>query len=249
MTAAATTGPARQPRPASSQPASTRSWVKEDFSKGVRIEVCFERCVQSSVINVFFCFSKPRKTVDDPKNNPWTTRSVRDVYDNAWISLSEHQVVNPGGKPGIYGKIHFKNNAIGIVAIDESDNTYLVGQFRYTLNAYSWEIPEGGCPLGTDPLESARRELREETGLTATRWTLLQRIHLSNSVSDEEGFIYLAEDLTPGPSALEDTEADLKVKRLPLKEAIQWVLDGKITDSMSVIGLLHCRERSKAKNR
>lgn len=180
--------------------------------------------------------------MDQPKNNPWTTISSRDIYENPWISLTEYQVINPGGNPGIYGKIHFKNTAIGIVAVDAEWNTYLVGQFRFTLNEYSWEIPEGGCPLGTDPLESAKRELREETGLSAKRWTLLQRVHLSNSVSDEEGLIYLAEDLTQGAASLDDTEADLKARRVPLDDAIDMVLQGKVTDSMSVIGLLRCRE-------
>lgn len=176
--------------------------------------------------------------MDNPKNNPWTTLSTREVYDNPWISLTEQQVINPSGKPGIYGKVHFKNKAIGIVPMDAEGNTYLVGQFRYTLNEWSWEIPEGGGPLHLDPLASARRELQEETGLSANRWTLLHRVHLSNSVTDEEGFIYLAEDLTPGKNALEETEADLKVMRLPFKDALGMVLNSKITDSMSVIGLL-----------
>ncbi|MBL7847444.1 MAG: NUDIX hydrolase [Cyclobacteriaceae bacterium] len=176
--------------------------------------------------------------MDNPKNNPWTTLSSREVYDNHWISLSEHQVINPSGKPGIYGKVHFKNKAIGIVPMDAEGNTYLVGQFRYTLNEWSWEIPEGGGALDLDPLASAKRELQEETGFSASRWTLLHRVHLSNSVTDEEGFIYLAEDLTAGKNALEETEADLKVMKLPFKDALEMVLTGKITDSMSVIGLL-----------
>jgi len=179
--------------------------------------------------------------VEDPKNNPWKTLSERDVYSNPWIGLTEYQVINPSGKPGIYGKVHYKNIAIGIVALDSENNIYLVGQFRYTLDAYSWEIPEGGCPLGTDPLESAKRELREETGLTANRWTLLQRLHLSNSVSDEEGLIFLAEDLSQGASSLEDTEADIQVMKLPLQEAIQMAMDGRITDGISIIGLLRCQ--------
>lgn len=178
--------------------------------------------------------------MEDPKNNPWKTLSARDVYDNPWIGLTEYQVTNPSGKPGIYGKVHYKNIAIGVVAVDTAGNTYLVGQFRYVLDAYSWEIPEGGCPLGTNPLESAKRELREETGLTANRWTLLQRLHLSNSVSDEEGLIYLAEDLHQGAPSPEDTESDIQVKKLPLQEAVQMALDGRITDSMSIIGLLRC---------
>ncbi|KXK28943.1 MAG: NTP pyrophosphohydrolase [Bacteroidetes bacterium OLB12] len=170
--------------------------------------------------------------------NPWKTLSATEKYDNRWINVTEYQVINPGGGSGIYGKVHFKNKAIGIVPIDEDGNTWLVGQWRYTLNEWSWEIPEGGGLLQVDPLISAKRELQEETGLVAAKWTLIQRTHLSNSVSDEEGFIFLAQHLTQQTSTLEDTEADLKTWKLPFKEAYQLVLDGKITDSMSVIGIL-----------
>ena len=174
----------------------------------------------------------------NPTTNPWTTLSAEEKYNNPWIRVTEFNVVNPGGKPGIYGKVHFKNKAIGIVALDEQDNTWLVGQWRYPLNEWSWEIPEGGGPHGTDILLSAQRELKEETGLTASRWTLIQRTHLSNSVSDEEGYVFLAEGLTAGEKELEDTEADMKVRHLPFSEALQMVADGRITDSLSVMGLL-----------
>ncbi len=170
--------------------------------------------------------------------NPWKTLSTKVIYDNPWIKVEEHQVLNPAGGEGIYGKVHFKNKAIGIVALDEKRNTWLVGQFRYPLNEWSWEIPEGGGSLASNPLESAQRELKEETGITAEKWTLLVRTHLSNSVSDEEGLVFLAEGLTHGMAALEGTEADLKVQKLPFADALQMVLDGKITDSLSVMGIL-----------
>src|SRR6478609_8881922 len=130
--------------------------------------------------------------------NPWTTLSKQHVYENPWILVEEHQVINPAGGNGIYGKVHFKNKAIGIVALDNENNTWLVGQFRYPLNEWSWEIPEGGGPLESDVLASAKRELKEETGLTASHWSQVGRMHLSNSVSDEEGFIFLAEGLEAG---------------------------------------------------
>ncbi len=171
-------------------------------------------------------------------NNPWSTLSSREVYDNKWIHVEEHQVINPAGGKGIYGKIHFKNKAIGIVAIDEHNNIWLVGQWRYPLNEWSWEIPEGGGPLENDVLDSAKRELKEETGMIANRWTMIQRVHLSNSVSDEEGFIFLAEDLTHGESELEETEADMKVWKLPFSDALSMVLEGKITDSLTIMGIL-----------
>lgn len=172
------------------------------------------------------------------KKNPWTTLSSQNVYENPWIKVDEHQVINPAGGNGIYGTVHFKNKAIGIVAIDEQENTWLVGQWRYPLNEWSWEIPEGGGTFEANPLESAKRELKEETGLTATHWKQIVRTHLSNSVSDEEGFIFLAEGLTQGNRELEESEADMKSWKLPLREAVQMVIEGKITDSLSVMGLL-----------
>jgi 8-oxo-dGTP pyrophosphatase MutT (NUDIX family) len=170
--------------------------------------------------------------------NPWTTVSQQKIYENPWIVLDEHQVINPAGGKGIYGKVHFRNKAIGIVALDEQLNTWLVGQYRYTLNEYSWEIPEGGGPLGISPLESAKRELQEETGITATKWQQIMRMHTSNSVTDEEAFIFLAEDLTFGKNALEETEADLVVKKVPLREAVRMIMDGEITDSLTTGGIL-----------
>lgn len=169
--------------------------------------------------------------------NPWQTLSSEKIYENPWISLTEHQVINPGGGKGIYGEVHFKNLAIGIIALDENNNTWLVGQYRFPLKKYSWEIPEGGCPEGTDPLESARRELLEETGITANSWTEIQRIHLSNSVSDELGIIYLARKLSFGESSPEESE-ELSVRKMPFETAFQMVMNGEITDSISVAAIL-----------
>lgn len=174
----------------------------------------------------------------DEIKNPWKTLSGELKYENKWISVTEFQVINPSGGKGIYGKVHFKNKAIGIVPVDQEMNTWLVGQYRYTLNEWSWEIPEGGGPFSEPPLESAKRELQEETGLRAEQWTNILRFHTSNSVTDEEGFIFLAEGLTQGDAALEETEADMKIRKLPLNDAVQLVLEGKITDSLSVMGLL-----------
>lgn len=170
--------------------------------------------------------------------NPWITLSGDVKYDNPWITVTEYQVINPSGGKGIYGKIHFKNKAIGIIPVDKDLNTWLVGQYRYTLNEWHWEIPEGGGRLEVDPLESAKRELQEETGLIAATWSEIIHLHTSNSVTDEEGHIFLAEDLQEGSSALEETEADLKVWKLPLKDALEMVLKGKITDSMSIMAIL-----------
>lgn len=170
--------------------------------------------------------------------NPWVTLSEEEKYENQWIKVTEYKVINPGGGKGIYGKVHFKNTAIGIVPVDDQLNTWLVGQFRFTLNEWSWEIPEGGGPPGQSPMEAAMRELKEETGLTASKWSKMLKLHTSNSVTDECGYVFLAEDLTAGENLLEESEADLKVWKLPLKDAIKMVEEEKITDSLSVMGLL-----------
>ena len=169
--------------------------------------------------------------------NPWTILSSEEKYDNPWINVVEHQVLNPNGGKGIYGKVHFKNLAIGIIPVFENGDTILVGQYRFPLNAYSWEIPEGGGKIGVEPLESAKRELLEETGLSASRWTTVLEMHLSNSVSDELAIIYLAEELIQGEAMPEETE-QLQLKRVPLTQAFEMVMKGEITDSMSVAALL-----------
>ncbi|MEZ2339056.1 NUDIX domain-containing protein [Mucilaginibacter sp. RCC_168] len=172
-----------------------------------------------------------------PEENPWKITSSKNVYDNPWINVTEHQVINPSGNPGIYGQVHFKNTAIGIIPLDDELNTYLVGQSRFPLNQYSWEIPEGGGPEGTDPLESAKRELLEETGLKASQWTEIQRMHLSNSVSDELSIIYLARGLSQFEAEPEDTE-QLIVHKVPFADVYRMVCDGQITDSVTVAAVL-----------
>lgn len=175
-------------------------------------------------------------TMDDT-DRQWerTSREVR--YDNPWITVYHDEVINPNGGKGIYGVVHFKNLAIGIVPVDENGWTWLVGQQRYPLDYYSWEIPEGGGDIGTDPLESAKRELREEVGLEANHWRELLRSETSNSTTDERAIIYIAEGLTEVESEPDHTEK-LRIRHLPLSEAIAMVDRGEITDSMSVMALL-----------
>lgn len=170
--------------------------------------------------------------------NPWTTLSTRLVYENPWISLREDQVLRPDGRRGIYGVVHFKNRAVGVLPVDDRGRVWLVGQHRYPLDAYSWEIPEGGCTDSETPEDTARRELREETGLTAGRLELVATAHLSNSVSDEAAYIYRATDLTEGPNDPEGCER-IDVRRVEWDEARSMLRRGEITDSMSVIALLH----------
>lgn len=171
------------------------------------------------------------------QENPWTTLSSRQVYDNPWISVREDQVLRPDGSPGIYGVVHFKGRAIGVLPVEEDGSIWLVGQWRYPLGIYSWEIPEGGSHSEESDEEAARRELREETGLTAERLEPIGVSHLSNSVSDEVGILFRATGLKPGPSAPEDTES-LIVRRVPWDEAWAMLRRGEVTDSLSVIALL-----------
>jgi len=173
--------------------------------------------------------------------SPWQPKSCKKIFENPWFALHEDEVINPGGGLSHYGKIQFKNLAIGIIPLDENNNTWLVGQYRYVPDCYSWEIPMGGGLLNIDPLESAKRELREETGLVAGDWQELMKLHTSNSITDERGLVYVARDLRQGETAFEETE-DLLIQKLPLEEAIERVMSGEITDAISVCGLLKLKQ-------
>jgi len=163
-------------------------------------------------------------------------RERRVAYENPWITVWHDEVDRPDGSPGIYGVVHFENMAVGVVAVDADDRTVLVGQHRYTLDAWSWEIAEGGVPAGESALDGARRELREETGVTATTWRELATVDLSNSSSDERAVLFLATGLTIGDATPEPTEA-LEIRWVPFAEALAMTLDGRITDVMSVAAI------------
>ena len=170
-------------------------------------------------------------------DNPWKTLNTREIYDNPWIRITESKVINPSGNPGIYGKVSFKNVACGIIPLDQNGATWIVGQFRYTLDEYSWEIPMGGVAVGTNLLAGAKRELKEETGLTAEKWEQILRIHISNSVTDEVGFVFVAENLEYGEPDFEDTEK-IQIRKLPFDELLNMATGGQITDALSVAGIL-----------
>ena len=169
--------------------------------------------------------------------NPWKIVDEQRIYDNPWIGVTEYDVINPSGGKGIYGKVHYKNLAIGVIPLDAEGYIWLVGQYRFVLNCYTWEIPEGGGDPAVPPVESAQRELKEETGLEASEWTLLLEMHLSNSIGDEQAFVYLARGLQQGEAEPEETE-QLVVRRVPFEEAYEMVERGEITDSISVAGIL-----------
>lgn len=151
--------------------------------------------------------------------------------------MHHDEIIDPNGNLGIYGSVHFKNYAIGVLPIDREQYTWLVGQYRYVLNEYSWEIPMGGGPLQDDILQSAKRELKEETGIQAGKWTLLSKIHMSNCVCDEIGYAFLAEDLSFGNPDFDESEK-LEIWKLPFEDALDMVMKGEITDSLSVATIL-----------
>lgn len=178
--------------------------------------------------------------MEQTPKNPWTTLSKRVIYDNPWIHVEEHDVLNAAGNPGIYGVVSFKHYAIGILPVDAEGNTWLIGQHRYPFDDYTWEIPEGGGNIAQDPLDNAKRELAEEAGLIADTWTLIQEIQVSNSVTDEIGFIYLAQDLSPTPPNPDEDEA-LIIRKLHITEAYRLLDEGLIKDSITVVALLRAR--------
>ena len=171
------------------------------------------------------------------KHGPWRTLSSETVHESNWIRVDYHDVIIPSGAPGAYSTVHFKNLAIGVVPLDKDNNTYLVGQYRYPIKDYSWEIPEGGGPRDIPPIDSAKRELKEETGIIAQEWEILYQSHLSNSASDEYAITYLARDLEFGEAEPEPDE-DIQVKKVSLEEFIRMVNDGEITDSLSMMAAM-----------
>jgi len=176
----------------------------------------------------------------DLTKNPWITKTTETVYESAWIKVSKSDVINPVGNPAIYSVVHFINLAIGILAIDKEYNTWLVGQYRYPVNEYSWEIPEGGGSKEISPVDSARRELKEEAGIVAKNYEEFQRLHLSNSATDEYSITYLATGLSFEEAEPEESEV-LQIKKLHLDEAFNWCMEGKITDAISVAAILKAK--------
>jgi ADP-ribose pyrophosphatase len=172
--------------------------------------------------------------------NPWTNKSSEVKYENLWIKVIESNVLNPAGNDGIYGVVHYKNNAVAIIPLDENYNTWIVGQYRYPLDSYEWEIVEGGCPEGTSPLETAKRELHEEVGLKAEHYEMILEMQLSNSTTDEVSYTYVAKGLSYIGEEPEEDE-QLTIKKIPFEEVFQMVMRGEIRDALAVGSILKAK--------
>lgn len=173
-------------------------------------------------------------------HNPWTKISSEVKYENPWIKIVEDKVKNPAGNDGIYGVVHFKTHAIAVIPLDENNNTWIVGQYRYPLDSYEWEIVEGGCPEGTSPLETAHRELHEEVGLKAETMEMILEMQLSNSTTDEVSYSYIARGLSYVGETPEEEE-ELAIRKLPFTEVYEMVLRGEIRDSLSIASVLRAK--------
>jgi 8-oxo-dGTP pyrophosphatase MutT (NUDIX family) len=171
------------------------------------------------------------------KRARWQPRNARVIHSSPWIEVELSEPIAPTGRVAQYGMVRFRNRAMGMIPLHEDGTVTLVGQMRYTFDAWSWEIPEGGVPHDEDAMAGARRELREETGFEAASLVEILRLDLSNSVSDEVGIIYLATGLTQGETQWDDTE-NLEIARVPFKDVLEAVIKGQIRDSLTVAAVL-----------
>ena len=168
-----------------------------------------------------------------PHGRPWTRGPQRAVYDNPWMGVREYDAVAPTGRPALYGSVHFKNLAIAVLPLHDDGTVTLVGQQRFALMNWSWEMPEGGAPFDEDPLEGARRELAEEAGLAAARWLPALKVEMANSITDERAMAWIAWDLSPAPLAPDPTEV-IRVARVPFGDLLRETGRGSIRDMFTV---------------
>lgn len=178
------------------------------------------------------------KSAVDEFHNPWSVRSSEIRYENPWISVRHDEIIDPSGRTGVYGVVSPRNLALGVLPILDDGSVLLVGQYRYPLDRYSWEMPEGGGAKDVDPLVSIARELREETGHEASSWLAVMDMALSNSVTDEWARCWVAWGLRLHEAGAEpESTEDLAIWHVPYPEVVEMVWSGKIFDSMTVATL------------
>lgn len=169
--------------------------------------------------------------------NPWITNSSRVVYQNTWISVREDQVIRPDGNPGIYGVVEIRPS-VGVLAMNDREEVVLVGQWRYAMNRYSWEIPRGGSHPGeTDMLAVAQRELMEEAGVVASDWEPLGKVDICNGVANDVQSLFFARGLSATNRQL-DPEEEIALEWRPFETVLSMAMDGRITEVCSIAAIL-----------
>lgn len=168
--------------------------------------------------------------------NPWKKLSTKIVYKNPWIKVIEDKVIKPDGSRGIYAYVETRGPSVCVVAIDDNNEVYLIGQYRYTSGEFSWEVPNGNSD-GEDVLSAAKRELTEETGLVAKRWENVGYFWVMNGVVREKCHVFIARDLTQTDKEEKREEGIVSVKKIPLGELLRQVKAGEITDDQSIVAL------------
>jgi 8-oxo-dGTP pyrophosphatase MutT (NUDIX family) len=171
----------------------------------------------------------------DAPDSPWRTLGNREVYRNPWLAVTEYDVIRPDGERGIYGVVDPGANVI-IVALEDDELVWLIREFSYPLQRARWMLPAGRAEPGEDLLAAARRELAEEVGLRAARWTPLGAWALSGGISTQISHAYLAQTLEHGAATPEATER-LEPRRLPLRQAYAECVAGAFSDAATVLAI------------
>lgn len=183
-----------------------------------------------------FLIGRKKALAETIRRGPWEVHASREVYSNEFLRVMEEEVIQPDGKPGIFGLVEFRHPGVGIVPVTEDREVFLVRQFRYANNSYLWEIPGGNSEPGEDVLVAAKRELREETGFLADEWTPLGYTYPQVGIVYSVVHLFLARALREGGADRDGTE-EMAVRKLPLREALRQISTGEITDANTIVSL------------